>query len=135
MGFAYFMLYWARSFFQPISGGSWNAGLMKTRTNLYWYYFWSVHTQSDKFCTRHFFIAAIYLSMLLSKVFFKAIIGGGRVAGPMKTVTNLYWHYYWYVLLLTNKFCKRIFRNCHKNNNQPVLPLLTFCPYIDKQLL
>ena len=36
------------------------------------------------------FAHVIYLSMLINKVFLKAISGGGRVAGPMKTVTNLY---------------------------------------------
>ena len=32
----------------------------------------------------------IYLSVQINKVFLKAISGGGWVAGPMKTVTNLY---------------------------------------------
>ena len=111
MGFVYFMLYWARSFFQHISGGSWNAGLMETRTNLHWYYFWSVHTQSEKFCTWHFFIAAIYLSMLLNKVFSKAISGCGRVVGPTKNETNLYWHYYMTFCRITT-FVKEVFHNC-----------------------
>ena len=43
------------------------------------------------FVTEMSFIAVICLPYaVLATSFFQAISGGGRVAGPMKTVTNLY---------------------------------------------
>ena len=80
----YFYTLYSKVFFQAISCGGQGKGLItKTITNLYWYYF------ERKNWKKIFFKAVSCLFYtVLSKVSFKAISGGGQVAGLMKTIAN-----------------------------------------------